>query len=339
MSFRPIIAITMGDAAGIGPEIIVKTLSSQEIYQLCCPLVIGDGDVMAEMLKLGDLPIELNRISQIEEARFALGTIDLLDLNNIQLASLKLGEINPESARAAVEYLKRGVALAKRGQIDALTTAPINKQALHRAGLYYNGHTQLLAKLTNTRLYAMMLIGGGLRVVLATTHIPLKRVSSSLTSERIFESIKLAWDNMKYLQIHRPRIGVAGLNPHRGEGGLFGKEEETLIRPAIETARGRGIDVAGPLSPDTVFHQAVEGRFDVVVAMYHDQGLIPVKLLAFDKGVNITLGLPIVRTSPDHGTGFDIAGKGQASPGSLMEAMKLAAQIATTKAQNVCKGR
>lgn len=332
MSSKPVIAITMGDAAGIGPEVIVKALSSQEIYGVLRPLVIGDARVMAEALKFGDIPIELNAISQPEEAKFVWGTIDLLDLNNIHLASLELGQINSESARAAVEYIKRGVALARRGQIDALTTAPINKQALHRAGLYYEGHTQLLAKLTDTRSYAMMLVGGGLRVVLATTHIPLKKVSSSLTSEKIYQTIKLAWDNMKYLGVGRPHIGVAGLNPHKGEGGLFGKEEETLIRPAVELARGQGIDVAGPISPDVIFHQASQGRFDVVVAMYHDQGLIPIKLLAFGKGVNITLGLPIVRTSPDHGTGFDIAGKGQASPGSLLEAIKLAAQIAVAKA-------
>jgi len=322
----------MGDAAGIGPEIVVKALSKQEIYRVSSPLVIGDRRVLSAKCKMQNAKLKLNSISKIGEARFKFGTVDLIDLKNIRLERLKIGKVNKMAARAAVDYIKKTVFLAKKGEIDAIVTAPVNKKGLQRAGFRFPGHTELLAHLTKTKNYAMMLVGGPLRVILITTHLPLSKVSSSLSREKIYQTIKLAWDNMRYFGVKKPRIGVAGLNPHAGEEGLFGKEEKKFIIPAVEKAKKKGIKVEGPIPPDTIFHRALKGEFDVVVAMYHDQGLIPLKMLAFDKGVNITLGLPIIRTSVDHGTAYEIAGKRIANPRSLIKAIKLAAKL--TKARS-----
>lgn len=325
MIVKPVIGITIGDAAGIGPEIIIKALSKKEIYKISSPLVIGDKEVLKSKVKF-------NSISRIGEARFKFGTIDLIDLKNIRLERLKIGKVNKIAAEAAVEYIKKAVSLAIKGEINAIVTAPINKEGLKKAGFKFPGHTELLAQLTKTKYYAMMLVGGPLKVVLVTTHLPLSKVNSSLSKEKIYQTIKLTWNNMKYFGIKSPRIGVAGLNPHAGEEGLFGKEEKKFIIPAVEKANKKGIKVEGPIPPDTAFYRALRGEFDVIVAMYHDQGLIPLKMLAFDKGVNITLGLPITRTSVDHGTAYEIAGKGVANPQSLIEAIKIAAKLA--KARN-----
>ena len=331
MSKRPIIGITMGDAAGIGPEIIVKALSKKEIYKISSPLVIGDGKVLNAKCKMQNAKFKLNSISRIGEARFKFGTIDLIDLKNIKIERLKIGRINKMAARAAVDYIKKAISLARKRKLDAIVTAPINKEGLNKAGFKFSGHTELLAHLTKTKNYAMMLVGGPLRVVLVTTHLPLSKVSSSLSKEKIYQTIKLAWYNMKYFGTKKPRIGVAGLNPHAGEEGLFGREEKKFIIPAVNKAKKKGIRVEGPISPDTVFYRALRGEFDCVVCMYHDQGLIPLKMLAFDKGVNITLGLLVIRTSVDHGTAYEIAGKGIANPQSLIEAIKLAAKLAKVK--------
>lgn len=320
MDRRPVIGITMGDAGGIGPEIIVKALSKREIYRVSSPLVIGDGKVISSELKI-------NSISKIAEARFKFGTVDLVDLKNIRMEKLKIGKVNKMAAQAAIEYIKKAVSLAREGGIDAIVTTPINKRGLHEAGLKFSGHTELLAHLTKTENYAMMLVGGPLKVVLVTTHLPLSKVSSSLSKEKIYQTIRLTWENMKYFGIRKPRIGVAGLNPHAGEEGLFGKEERKFIIPAVRKAKRKGIKVEGPIPPDTIFHRALKGEFNCVVCMYHDQGLIPLKMLAFDRGVNITLGLPIIRTSVDHGTAYGIAGKGVANPQSLIEAIGLAAKL------------
>ncbi len=354
MGKRPIIGITMGDAAGIGPEIIVKALSKKEIYKVSSPLVIGDGKALSAECKMPfaslripqsikrsiprgiegqNAKLKLNSINRIEEARFKFGTIDLIDLKNIKIERLKIGRINKMAARAAVDYIKKAVSLARKRKLDAIVTAPINKEGLNKAGFKFSGHTELLAHLTRTKNYAMMLVGGPLRVVLVTTHLPLNEVSRSLNKEKIYQTIELAWDNMKYFGIKKPRIGVVGLNPHAGEEGLFGKEEKEFIIPAMKKAKKKGIKVEGPIPPDTVFYRALKGEFDCVVCMYHDQGLIPLKMLAFDKGVNVTLGLPIIRTSVDHGTAYEIAGKGIANPQSLIEAIKLAAKL--TKAKRV----
>ncbi len=324
---KPIIGITMGDAAGIGPEIIVKALSKREIYRVSSPLVIGDKEVLNSKLKTQNSKLKINPISKVKEGKFRLGIIDLIDLKNIRIERLKIGKVNKTAAQAAIEYIKKAVSLAREGGIDAIVTAPINKRGLHEAGLKFSGHTELLAYLTRTENYAMMLVGGPLRVVLVTTHLPLSKVSSSLSREKIYQTIRLAWENMKYFGIRKPRIGVTGLNPHAGEEGLFGKEEKKFIIPAVRKAKRKGIKVEGPISPDTIFHRALKGEFDCVVGMYHDQGLIPLKMLAFDKGVNVTLGLPIIRTSVDHGTAYEIAGKGVANSQSLIEAIRLAAKL------------
>ncbi len=331
MSKRPIIGITMGDAAGIGPEIIVKALSKKEIYKISSPLIIGKGKILQKAIRIVKSSCRINPISKPEEARFKFGTIDLIDLKNIRIRKLKIGKVNKLAAKAAVEYIKKAVCLARKGEIHAVVTAPVNKEGLQKAGFRFPGHTELLAHLTKTENYAMMLVGGPLRVVLVTTHLPLSKVSLSLNKKKIYRTIRLVWNNMKYFGVKKPRIGVAGLNPHAGEEGLFGREEKKFIIPAVEEAKKKGIRVEGPIPPDTVFYHALKGEFDCVVCMYHDQGLIPLKMLAFDKGVNITLGLPIIRTSVDHGTAYEIAGKGIANPTSLIEAIKLAAKLAKAK--------
>ncbi len=257
-----------------------------------------------------------------------------MDLKNIRIKRLKIGKVNRMAAEAAVEYIGKAVSLARKGEIDALVTAPVNKEGLKKAGFRFLGHTELLAHLTRTKNYAMMLVGGPLKVILVTTHLPLSKVSSSLSRERIYQTIRLAWENMRYFGIGEPRIGVAGLNPHAGEEGLFGREEKRSIIPAVEKAKKKGMKVEGPIPPDTIFHRALKGEFDCVIGMYHDQGLIPLKMLAFERGVNITLGLPIIRTSVDHGTAYEIAGKGMANPQSLIEAIKVAAQLVKARRAN-----
>ncbi len=333
MIVKPVIGITMGDAAGIGPEIVVKALSTKEIYKISSPLVIGDGKVISSELTVRSSKLKLNSISRIGEARFKFGTIDLIDLKNIKIGRLKIGTANKMAAKAAVGYIKKAVSLARKGEIDAIVTTPINKEGLNKAGFKFSGHTELLAHLTRTKNYAMMLVGGPLRVVLVTTHLPLSKVSLSLSRQNIYQTIRLTWDNMKYFGVKNPRIGVAGLNPHAGEEGLFGKEEKKFIIPVVKKAKKKGIRVEGPISPDTIFHRALKGEFDCVVCMYHDQGLIPLKMLVFDRGVNVTLGLPIIRTSVDHGTAYEIAGKGVANPQSLIEAIKLAAKLVKSKSK------
>ncbi len=322
----------MGDPAGIGPEVTLKSLAEKEIQRACSPLVIGDGKVIARALEVTGMPLSLHSVKKIEGADFPRGKVGLLDLDNVNVERLQMGKISSPSGRAAYEYIEKAVELAGKGFLSAITTAPLNKAALHKAGINYPGHTEILAKLTGTRQYAMMLVGGNLRIVLLTIHLPLKKALRFLSRERILEKIKLTDKALKKsFAIEKPSIAVAGLNPHGGEGGLFGEEEEKRIRPAVEEAGRKGIKVEGPLPPDTVFRRAKEGEFDAVIAMYHDQGLIPLKMIAFHEGVNLTIGLPIIRTSPDHGTAFDIAGKGIADPGSMTEAIKLAARLARNK--------
>jgi len=329
--YRPVIGITMGDPAGIGPEIILSLLSSKEICSVCIPVVIGCGAVLDAAAELIGVRNPCKRIS-------GPGTISpespdplLMDLANIQIGEYSIGRISAKAGRASVEYLFRAIELAKNGDIHAIVTAPIHKEALHRAGFIYAGHTEILAERTGSTNYAMMLIGGPIRVVLVTTHIPLKEVPSRITIEGVLQKIRLADQGMRDLDFDHPRIAVAGLNPHGGEGGIFGREEQEIISPAVAQAWEQGIDVTGPLPPDTVFYQAYHGRYHAVVCMYHDQGLIPLKMIAFDSGVNVTLGLPIIRTSVDHGTAFDIAGKGTANPASLTEAVKLAVRLVRNK--------
>lgn len=319
--------MTMGDPSGIGPEIIIKIFSNPKLFKICRPLVIGDLVVMQRIKKICKLKLELCPIGQVKEARFRLGSMDLVDMDNIH-GRFRFGHPIPSLGRAMVEYIQKAVEWAMKGTVHGITTAPISKILIHRAGFPYPGHTELLADLTGVSKCVMMLIGGPFRISLVTTHLPIEEVPRSLTSGKIFDSIFLT-DKMlsKVFGIQKPKIAVASLNPHGGEDTLLGKEEKRVILPAINRARRKGIQVLGPIPPDTLFFKAKEGLFDGIVVMYHDQGLIPLKLLSFGYSVNLTLGLPIIRTSVDHGTAYDIAGKGIANPSSLWEAVKLATEL------------
>lgn len=330
--FRPILGITMGDAAGIGPEITIRSLLLKEIYHCCRPFVIGDAKVLYQERDAYKLKARVQPIDSVLAARFEYGTIDLLDLNNIRIEHLKMGEVQAMAGKAAYEYIEKGVQLALDGEIHGIVTAPINKEALNKGGHHYQGHTEILAELTETKRYAMMLIAENLKVVHVTTHIPLGKVAEQITKKRVMETIELANQAMKILGSDRPKIGVAGLNPHSSDGGLFGDEERTKIEPAVAEAREKGIDAEGPVPADTLFLKTVRGVYDVAIAMYHDQGHIPVKLLGFEAGVNMTLGLPIIRTSVDHGTAFRHARERMgANPDSLIEAIKIAAKTAQAR--------
>jgi 4-hydroxythreonine-4-phosphate dehydrogenase len=322
----------MGDASGIGPEIAAKAFLSSEVQRICRPIVIGDARIMKQALKLikaGNMGI--NAVKSVRQARFVRGAMDVLDLENLDPAKVKVGQICAPCGKAAVEYLLEAIELAKDRKIDAITTGPLNKEAIHKAGFKYRGHTEILAEKTKTKNYAMMFVSDPIWIMLVTTHLPLSKVSGLISKKRVLNTIKLANEITSKIRHKKARIAVAGLNPHAGEGGIFGKEEIKAIKPAVAEAKKLGIDVKGPISPDAVFYLASHGMFDIVVAMYHDQGLIPLKLLSFNHSVNVTVGLPIIRTSVDHGTGFDIAGKGWANPGSLIEAIKVATFLAHAK--------
>ncbi|MFA4966839.1 MAG: 4-hydroxythreonine-4-phosphate dehydrogenase PdxA [Candidatus Margulisiibacteriota bacterium] len=325
---RPIIGITMGDPAGIGPEVCVKALSDAEVNRTARCLVVGDARVLSYAVKISKLPgITINPIKTVEEAKFLRNKIDVIDLANVDIAKLKMGMLSAMSGKASVEYLEKAIDLAMAGKINGITTGPINKEAIRKAGYKFHGHTEILAKRTKTKDYGMMFVSDTFWVLLVTTHIPLKAVAGSLDKKKVLRKIKMAHEILFKVRGKKPRIGVAGLNPHAGESGIFGTEEIKVIKPAVEEARKLGIDARGPISPDAIFNLAKSGVFDIVIAMYHDQGLIPLKLVSFNKSVNVTVGLPIVRTSVDHGTGFDIAGKGWANPGSMIQAIKVAAHF------------
>jgi 4-hydroxythreonine-4-phosphate dehydrogenase len=293
----------MGDPAGIGPEICEKALLDPKITSLANCLVIGDRKLIRQR------------------------QIQVIDLHNVP-KNLKIGRVSAASGKASVEYVEKAIRLAMDGKIDAIVTCPINKEALNKAGYKYAGHTEILAARTKTSNYAMMFVSDTLWVMLVTIHLPLKEVSQTLNKQQIIKKIKLAHETLFKLKGKKPRIAVAGLNPHAGEAGLFGDEELKIIEPAVSEARKLGINVKGPLAPDSIFHLAHIGLFDIVIAMYHDQGLIPLKLLSFNNSVNVTVGLPIIRTSVDHGTGFEIVGQGVANASSLIEAIKVAARFA-----------
>ena len=319
------IAITMGDPAGVGPEIIFRTLSEHKIHDFCIPVVIGARAVMEEASVLLKSKLKLNSIRSPEEAASSPAVINLIDWGKAK--SIEKGKATAEGGTACVGYIKMATELALQKKIDAIVTAPISKEALKLAGMKWPGHTEMLAELTDTKDYAMMLVGGPLRVILVTIHTSIKNVPDLINRQNVLRTIRLARKACYMLDIKNPRIAVAGLNPHAGETGLFGNEEITSIIPAIEDARAEGIRCTGPYPPDTIFHKAYKGEIDLIVCMYHDQGLIPLKMIAFDKGVNMTVGLPIVRTSPDHGTAYDIAWKGIADSSSLAEAIRLAAGL------------
>lgn len=335
---KKIIGITMGDPASIGPEITVKALSDSSIYDRCKPLVIGDAAVIEAAIKITGKKIKTNSIHDIKDALFQPGTIDIYEMNMVDMKELKYGEVSVMAGNAAFEYVTKVIEMALNHEIDATVTNALNKEAINLAGHHYSGHTEIYAKYTETDKYTMMLAHENLRVVHISTHVSLKEACDLVKKDRILEVIQIANEACKKLGIITPKIGVAGLNPHSGENGMFGKEEIEEIVPAINIAKAEGILVEGPIPADTVFSKARGGWYDVVVAMYHDQGHIPLKVVGFVynqsaqkwdavAGVNITLGLPIIRTSVDHGTAFDQAGTGSANELSLINAIDYAIKI------------
>jgi 4-hydroxythreonine-4-phosphate dehydrogenase len=330
---HPIIGITMGDPSGIGPEIIIKALSDSRIYDICQPVVLGDpGALSAKIEGLKKKPI--NEISRPSEAKSGPEEIDLIAISQLDKELIIPGNPTVEAGEAMVNYIIRAVEMAQHGEFAAMVTSPINKALMHEAGHIFEGHTQLIAHLTDTEDYVMMLAGKRLRVALVTIHCALKEVPASLDHNMVYKTITITSQSLQLdFGLKRPRLAVAALNPHAGESGLFGSEEDEIIKPAVERARAEGCLVEGPLPADTLFYRAAAGQFDAAVAMYHDQGLIPLKLLHFSDAVNITLGLPIIRTSVDHGTAYDIAGKGAADPSSLKAAIGMAAKMAENRAR------
>jgi len=317
----------MGDAAGVGPEIIVKALLSKQIYVICRPLLVGEGITMSEAIRSLDSPLKLYPLETAGKVRGQFGTIDLLDLHNLNHKEVISGQVCKVCGKAAMEYIAKAAELALHGRVKAVVTTPINKEATIQAGYGDVGHLEFLARLTRATEYATMLVSGRLRVVHLTTHYSLRKACELVTKERILAKLRLTHDSFRQWGIAHPRIGVAALNPHAGEGGLFGSEEIEQILPAIKEAQDLGIDTRGPFPADSVFTRAIGGEFDVVLAMYHDQGHIPIKVHGFERSISVALGLPFVRTSVDHGTAFDIAGKGIASSQSLEEAIKMAVSL------------
>ena len=324
----PVIGVTMGDPSGIGPEIILKSFENEAISNSRI-VVIGDYQVMQaahDLLKIQSF--RLNPVTSISESSYRRDILNILNLSLIGKDQLQKGKVNAASGTAAFECLRKAIDLAKSNEINAIATAPLNKEALHLAGHKYAGHTEILAELTGTEDYAMLLYDRKLSVIHVSTHISLLKAVTGLKKDRIEKVIELAESSMKRILGRSPGIAVAGLNPHSGENGLFGDEEIREIIPAIKNMKLRGLNVEGPVPPDTVFLKSVNGMYDIVVAMYHDQGHIPLKLLGFDTGVNITVGLPFIRTSVDHGTAFEIAWQGKAGEQSMIHAINLAVKLA-----------
>ncbi|NOY68169.1 MAG: 4-hydroxythreonine-4-phosphate dehydrogenase PdxA [Deltaproteobacteria bacterium] len=326
MTYKPVIGITMGDPVGIGPEVICRALARDDLFSEVRPVIIGDPGIMAKALESTGVCLNLSVVANPGNCLFQPGCIEVMDISSLEPITVQWAEPDVNTAKAMLDYITTAVDLAIGRDIDAMVTAPINKVALKMAECPHPGHTELIATRTGCRRYAMMLAGKRLRVVLVTIHTALSNVPGELSIEKIVEIAELTHESLtQRFGIDSPKIAVAGLNPHAGEEGMFGDEEIKIIRPAIERLWQKGIKVAGPFPPDTIFYHAAGGMYDAVVCMYHDQGLIPFKLIHFYDGVNTTLGLPIIRTSVDHGTAYDIAGKGIADPGSLVAAIDMAA--------------
>ncbi|MGN0333338.1 MAG: 4-hydroxythreonine-4-phosphate dehydrogenase PdxA [Lachnospiraceae bacterium] len=333
----------MGDPASIGPEITVKVFADRKLYERCRPIVIGDAQVMdAARSLVGHSELKIHPVHSVSEAKFTYGIIDVLDLGLIRMEQLERGRVSAVCGEAAFQYVKKVIELAMDHDIDATVTNAFNKEAINLAGHHYSGHTEIYAEFTNTKNYTMMLAHENLRVVHVSTHVSLREACDRVKKQRVLDVIRIADQACRELGIEVPKVGVAGLNPHSGEHGLFGREEIDEIIPAIEQAQAEGIHVYGPVPPDTVFSKARGGWYDIVVAMYHDQGHIPLKMVGFVynhekqvwdavEGVNITLGLPIIRVSVDHGTAFDQAGTGSASELSLIHAIDYAVMFAENK--------
>ena len=335
---KPIVGISMGDPAGIGPEIIVMTLAKPRVYDVCRPIVIGDASVIRRAAGFMKSSLKINPIDDVSKAKLSPDTIDVYDLENVDIAKQELGKISAMAGHAAFEAVRVMIELAMAKKIDATVTAPIHKEALVLAGHHFPGHTEIFGHFTGTTDFTMMLAAGKLRVVHVSTHVSLRQACDAVTRPRVLKVIELAYGACQKLGIANPLIGVAGLNPHASDGGLFGSEEREHIIPAVNDAKAKGMNVEGPQPPDTFFAKAVSGAYDICVAMYHDQGHIPVKCQGFKydpatrtwpsvNGINVSLGMPIVRASVDHGTAFDQAGKGTASDESLLDAIDYAAKM------------
>ncbi len=333
---RPLLAVTMGDPAGVGPEVVVGALARRSLRDECRVLIVGDSRILARAAAAAGRRLRPRAVSSAEETHRCTSAVCLLDLANADPEQIPLAEVSAAAGRAAAAYIRKAVELAQAGTVSGIVTAPINKEALRLAGIPHPGHTEMLASLCGVRHVAMMLVHGDMRVSHVTTHVSLREACGLVSQERVLRVIRLTHETLRRLGVADARIAVAGLNPHAGESGLFGDEEIREIAPAVEQARGEGIEVAGPLPPDTVFARHRAGEFDAVVAMTHDHGHIAVKTVGFARkgsgglrsaGVNVTLGLPVIRTSVDHGTAFDIAGRGAADPTSMVEAIRLAAHM------------
>ena len=349
MEERLIIGITMGDPASIGPEITVKALSLEEIYHKCRPLVIGDANVMEAAVRIvGKDGIKIHPVHSVDEALFEPGTIDVYDMGLVDMDQLERGKVSAMAGEAAFRYVEKVIQMALAGEVDGTVTNAFSKEAINLAGHHYSGHTEVYADMTGTKKYTMMLAHENMRVVHVSTHVSLREACERVKKDRVLEVIRIAYQACRNLGIQQPKIGVAGLNPHSGENGLFGREEREEIIPALEAAKGEGIFAEGPVPPDTVFSKARGGWYDMVVAMYHDQGHIPLKVVGFVynqeqqkwdavAGVNITLGLPIVRASVDHGTAFDQAGQGVANELSLMNAIDYGIRLSKSNREKTVK--
>lgn len=334
----PVLAVTMGDPAGIGPEIAAKVLADESIYQQCNPLLVGHPDVMEKAMRLIDAGLHIHPISDVKQAVFKPGIMNVFAIDGAGIEKIQYGRVSAQAGDLAFRAVKGAIDLAMQGMVDGTVTGPIHKESIQKAGYHFSGHTEIYAHFTNTEKYAMLLADDHFRVIHVTTHVPLREACDLIKKERVLEVVRLMNEGLKKLKIPSPRIGVAGLNPHASDGGLFGDEESMEILPAVREARSQGINAEGPVSPDTLFALALGGKYDGCVAMYHDQGHIPFKFLGFQwdeenkemksvKGVNITLGLPIIRTSVDHGTAFEIAGQGIASPDALRHAIEYAIKL------------
>lgn len=344
MKEKPIVGITIGDPCGIGPEITVKSLNEKELYEISYPLVIGDKKVIEQAMEIVNIKLEINVVDNPADGKYEYGTVDILDLQNVIFDEIEFGKVTKNGGKASYEYVEKAALLAIAGEIDAIATGPISKEAINVAGFHFAGHTEILGHLTETKDYCMMLTDKDFRVSHVTTHVAMKDVPSRITKERVLKVIELTDEAVKLMGVSKPRIAVAGFNCHSGENGLFGDEEIKAITPAIEAASSYGIDVEGPVPPDTVFVKLLGKKFDAVVAMYHDQGHIPTKLVGFKldpetgkmsamSGVNLSLGMPIIRASVDHGVAYDVAGKGIANHESLVDSVKLAAKMAYNKGE------
>jgi 4-hydroxythreonine-4-phosphate dehydrogenase len=332
---RPLIAITMGDPAGVGPEVVMKALTHSNILKTCLPLVIGNDQVLRRAAACAEIELELVNIQSIEEMNRENAGPFLIDLPPNPEEGFPIGCVDARCGRASAGYISHAIELAMRHEVDGIATAPINKAAMQLAGIPYRGHTEMLADLTDSRSVVMMLVTPGrradkewLRVSHVTTHIPLREVAKSLTQEKVLETTRVSFEGLRQIGIPNPKLALAALNPHASDEGLMGDEEARILQPAVLAAQQQGINIEGPIPADTVFLRALQGEFDAIVALYHDQGHIPAKTHGFERAVNVTLGLPIIRTSVDHGTAFDIAWKGLANEASMVEAILLAAQMA-----------